>query len=152
MPVPKVSILERVDCNIIFIAIIICCHCHVVETSVTVNNSPLQAYTQPEDHNNYLCYDSWAPIISMCFIINYYYFVVSSCLMPVKWCNCCLRLRLRWKNWKQMIHRFVVYKQVTKHPYPAPPYCLAYPFVYLELSNSWTSQTVPLHPWTFKSL
>lgn len=56
----------------------------MVETLVTVNNSPLQVYTQPEDHNNYLCYDFWAQIIYMCFIINYYYFVVSSCLMPVK--------------------------------------------------------------------
>ena len=44
----------------------------MVETSVTVNNSSLQAYTQPEDHNNYLCYDSWAQIISMCFIVKYY--------------------------------------------------------------------------------
>ena len=55
----------------------------MVETLATVNHSLLQAYTQPEDHNNYLCYDPWAQIIYVCFIINYYYFENEEMIVAV---------------------------------------------------------------------
>ena len=36
---------------------------HGVETSVTVNKSPIQYYTHPDDHRTFLLHDSWVKII-----------------------------------------------------------------------------------------